>query len=79
MLVVVIIFLNYILKGLFDETINFVTASNYSITPKLNCYGNKIRIEFSGRCLKEVKATYTHRKIVNIYTHYEMNFGVGKS
>ena len=72
MLLVVIIFLNCILKGLFDETIDFVTASNYSITPKLNCYGNKIRVEFSGSCLNEDKATYTHRKIVNIYTHYEI-------
>ena len=72
MLLVVITFLNCILKGLFDETIDFVTASNYSITPKLNCYGNKIRVEFSGSCLNEDKATYTHRKIVNIYTHYEI-------
>ena len=69
---VVIIFLNYILKGLFNETIDFVTASNYSITPKLNCYDNKIRVEFSGSYLKEDKATYAHRKIVNIYTHYEI-------
>ena len=30
-------------KGLSDETINSITASNYSITPELDYYGSKIQ------------------------------------
>ena len=47
-------------KGLSDERINSVTASNYSITPELNCYGSKIGVKFNGSCLKQHKATYSH-------------------
>ena len=35
--------------------------------------GTKIRVKFSGSCLKQDKITYTHGKIVNIYTVYEIN------
>ena len=35
--------------------------------------GTKIRVRFSGRCLKQDKTTYTHEKIVNIYIIYEIN------
>ena len=35
--------------------------------------GTKIRIKFSGSCLKQDKFTYTHAKIVNIYIVYEIN------
>ena len=34
-------------KGLSDERINFITASNYSITPELSYYGTKIRIKLT--------------------------------
>ena len=50
------------------ERIDFNTASNYSITPELSCYGTKTRVKFSGSCLKQDKATYNHGIIVNIYT-----------
>ena len=33
----------------------------------------KIRVKFSGSCLKQDKITYTHGKIVNIYIVYEIN------
>ena len=33
-------------KGLSDEKINSITASNYSITPELGYSGNKIRVKF---------------------------------
>ena len=50
---------NYILfwksKGLSDEKINSINASNYSITPK-----------FNGSCLKRDKITYNYRTIINI-------------
>ena len=35
--------------------------------------GTKIRVKFSGSCLKEDKVTFTHGKIVNIYIVYEIN------
>ena len=38
-----------------DERINSITASNYSVTPFLDYYGTKTRIEFSGSCLKQDK------------------------
>ena len=38
-------------KGLSDERINSITPSYYSITPSLDYYGTKIRVEFSGNCL----------------------------
>ena len=60
-------------KGLSDERINSVTASNYSITPKLSYYGSKIRVKFNGSCLKEDKAAYSHGTIANIYIVYEIS------
>ena len=53
-------------KGLSDEGLNSNTASNHCITPQLNYYGNKTRVEFNGSCLKQDKATYNHGTIVNI-------------
>ena len=57
-------------KGLSDERINSMTASNYSITPQLSYYGTKTRAKFNGSCLKEGNVTYSHRTIVNIYIVY---------
>ena len=54
-------------KGLSDERIDSITASNYSVTPFLDYHGTKTRLEFSGSCLKQDKATLNHEKIVNIY------------
>ena len=59
-------------KGLSDEKINSITASNYSITPELSYYGTKARVKFSGSCLKQDKATYNHRTIANTYIVYEI-------
>ena len=56
-----------------DERINSITASNYSITPKLSYYGSKIRVKFNGSCLKQDKATYSHGTIANIYIVYEIS------
>ena len=44
-------------KGLSDERLDSITASNHKITPELNFYGSKIRVEFSGSCLKQDKVT----------------------
>ena len=52
-------------KGLPDERINSIAASNYSVTPFLDYYGT--RVEFSRSCLKQDKVTFNHGKIVNIH------------
>ena len=49
------------------------SAANNFLTPSLNYLGTKIRVKFSGSCLNQNKVTYTHGKIVNIYTVYEIN------
>ena len=59
-------------EGLPDEKINFIKTSDYGITPKLNYYGTKTRVEFNGSCLKHDKITHTHGKIVSIYIVYEL-------
>ena len=70
---------NYVLswksKGLSDETIKPPSTSGNSITPSTNYINNtdKIRVKFSGSCLKQSnKLTYTRRKVVNIYIVYEL-------
>ena len=43
------------------------------ITPSLDYLGTKIRVTFSGSCLKQDKITYNHNKIVNIYIVNEIS------
>ena len=54
-------------KGLSNENITPSSTRNNFLSPSLNYLGTKIRIKFSGSCLKQDKITYTHGKIVNIY------------
>ena len=67
-------------KGLSDERINSITASNYGITSEISYYGTKTRVTCSGSCLKQDKATYNHGAIVNIYIVYEIskNYNISK-
>ena len=44
--------LSWKFKGLSDESIKSLTASNRILNPSLNYVGNKIRVKFSGDCLK---------------------------
>ena len=60
-------------RGLSDEKLNSITASNYKITPELSFYGTKTRVEFNGCCLKQDKVTYNHGKMVNIYSNYSIS------
>ena len=65
-------------KGLSDKTIKPLAISDNSLFLLTDYLGNKIRVEFSGGCLKQPnKFTYTHRAIVNIYIVYE--FGTSSS
>ena len=47
-----------------DETINSITASNYSVTQFLDYYFTKTRVEFRWTGLKQNKVTSDHGKIV---------------
>ena len=58
-------------KGL-SESIKPPTTSDNSLTPKLNYYGNEVRVKFTGSCLKQPKISFTHEKIVNSYIVYEL-------
>ena len=67
---------NYVLswksKGLSDETIKPPSTSDNSLTPALSYYrASKIRVKFTGSCLKQDKVTFNHRKVVNVYIVYE--------
>ena len=60
-------------KGLPDDGIKSPSAPNNFLDPSLDYLDLKIRVKFSGSCLKQDKLTYTHGKIVNIYTVYEIS------
>ena len=55
-------------KGFSNESITPLSAPNSFLAPSLNYLGTKIRIKFSGSCLKQDKVTYTHGKN-NKYLH----------
>ena len=64
-------------KGLSNESIKPPTTSDNSLNPRLSYNGTKIRVQFTGSCLKQPKFTFTHIKVVNIYIVYEL--GVSSS
>ena len=56
------------------ESIKPPATSDNSLNPKLNYYNNtKIRVQFTGSCLKQPKFRFTHKKVVNIYIVYELS------
>ena len=59
-------------KGLSNESIKAISTSDNTFNPTLSYYGTKIRVKFTGGCLKQWKISYTHRKVVNIYIVYEL-------
>ena len=62
-------------KGLSNENIDPPTIS---LSPSINYVCNKIRVKFTGSCLKQSnKLTYTYGKAINIYIVYE--FGASSS
>ena len=63
---------SYKSKGLSSESIKPPTTSDNSLTLALSYYGTKAGVKFTGSCLKQSKISYTHGKVVNIYTVYEL-------
>ena len=59
-------------KGLSAGSITSPTISDNSLTLALSYYGTKTRVKFTGSCLKQSKISYTHGKVVNIHTVYEL-------
>ena len=59
-------------KGLSDETIKPPATSDKSLPSLIDYLGNKIRVKFTGSCLKQPIISYTHGTIVNIYIVYEL-------
>ena len=49
-------------KGLFNESIEAISTSDNSLNPTLSYYGTKIRVKFTGGCLKQPKISCTQRK-----------------
>ena len=49
-----------------DEKINSIKMSNHNITPNIDYYGTKRRLEFNGSCLKQDSVRFSHGKLVNI-------------
>ena len=39
----------------------------------INHINTKLRVNFDGRCLKQEKATFSRKKMINIYIVYEIN------
>ena len=60
-------------KGLSDERLDSITASNHKNSPELSFYGTKTKVEFNGSCLKQDKVTYNHGKIIIICIVYEIS------
>ena len=66
-------------KGLSDEIINFIRTPNHNITPNVDYYGTKTRVEFNGSCLKQESITFNHKKQLNIYIVYEISKNINIS
>ena len=60
-------------KGLSNEIITAPSAPNNFLNSSLEYLGVKLKVRFSGSCLKQNAITYNHGKSVNIYIVYEIN------
>ena len=49
-------------KGISNESIKAPTTSNDSLNPRLSYNDTKIKVQFTGSCLKQPKFTFTHKK-----------------
>ena len=64
-------------KGISNESIKPTATSNNSLNPRVSYNDTKIKVQFTGSCLKQPKFTFTQIKVVNIYIFYEL--GVSSS
>ena len=66
-------------KGLSNESFKAISTPDNSLNPTLSYYGTKVRVKFTGDCLKQPKITYTHRKVVNFYIVYELGASISNN
>ena len=67
-----LIVLSWQSKRLSNKSIKSPATSDNSLNPRLSYNGTKIRVQFTGSCLKQPKFTLTHKKVVNISIVYEL-------
>ena len=79
MLVMLVTFITRNLKDCLTKISILFRKSNHSITPNLDYYGTKTRVEFNGSCLKQDSVTFNHGKVVNIYIVYEISKSINIS
>ena len=73
MLVIAVTFITGNLKDCLTKEL-ILLKHHYSVTPNLNYYGTKTKVEFDGSYLKEDKVTFNQEKVVNIYiVYYEIS------
>ena len=66
-------------KGLSNESIKSPTTSDNSLNPRLGYYGTKVRVKFTGSCLKQPTFTFNYKKILSIYIVYELGASTSHS
>ena len=66
-------------KGLSDQSIKAATRSNKILNPSLDHVANRLRLKFSGDCLKQERLLSDYGKIVNIYIVYKIEKSVNIS
>ena len=49
-------------KRISNESIKPPTTCNYGLNPRSSYCGTKIRVQFTGSCLRQPKFTFTHKK-----------------
>ena len=59
-------------KGISNESFKSPAISDNTINARLNFYGTKTRVQFTGSCLKQSDHIFTNEKVVNNYTVYEL-------
>ena len=60
-------------KVLSNESIKPPTTSNNILNSKLSYNDSKIKVQFTGTCLKQPKFMFSHKKELNIYIVYELD------
>ena len=63
-------------KGFSAENIKPPIHSDNSLSPAVSYYGTKMRVKFTGSCLKQPKILYTHGNVINIYIVYELGASI---
>ena len=59
-------------KGLSNKSFEGASTSNNTLTPSVNCYGDKARLKFTESVLQQKIVTYNHKTVVNFYIVYEI-------